>query len=71
MGNWDWSLALKWYESTGRDPDKLIDDVEGQIDWMIHEFTNIPTNNLDRPILPNGYRFSLKIGEILLMILWN
>ena len=54
-----WDFALKWYESTGRDPSKLIDDVEGQIDWMIHEFTNFPTDNLDRPILPNGYRFSL------------
>ena len=54
-----WDFALKWYESTGRDPSKLIDDVEGQIDWMMHEFTKFPTDNLDRPILPHGYRHSL------------
>ena len=55
-----WDFALKWYESTGRDPSKLIDDVEGQIDWMMHEFTNIPTDNLDRPILPYGYRYEFR-----------
>ena len=55
-----WSLALKWYESTGRDPDKLINDVEGQIDWMMHEFTNIPTNDLGQPMLPYGYTHDLK-----------
>tara|TARA_A100001035_G_scaffold23491_1_gene15829 strand:+ start:117 stop:3230 length:3114 start_codon:yes stop_codon:yes gene_type:complete len=55
-----WPLALKWYESTGRDPDKLINDVEGQIDWMMHEFTNIPTNDLGQPMLPHGYTYDLK-----------
>ena len=54
-----WDLALKWYESTGRDPSKLIDDVEGQIEWMMHEFTNIPTDDLGRPMLPYGYTYDL------------
>jgi len=54
-----WDLALKWYESTGRDPSKLIDDIEGQVDWMMHEFTNIPTNAKGQPMLPYGYTYDL------------
>ena len=54
-----WDLALKWYESTGRDPSQLINDVEGQIEWMMHEFNNIPTNDLGQPMLPYGYTYDL------------
>lgn len=54
-----WDQALEWYESQGKDPKKLIDDVEGQIDWMMHEFTNHPTDSEGRPSLPYGFSYSL------------
>lgn len=54
-----WSKALEWYASKGKNPKNLINDIEGQIDWMIHEFTEIPTDSQGRPMLPNGYRYDL------------
>lgn len=54
-----WDMALKWYASKGKNPKNLINDIEGQIDWMIHEFTEIPADSQGRPMLPNGYRYDL------------
>lgn len=54
-----WDQALEWYASQGKDPSKLINDVEGQIDWMMHEFTNIPTDSQGRPNLPYGFGYNL------------
>ena len=54
-----WDQALKWYASKGKNPKNLINDIEGQIDWMIYEFTKIPTDSQGRPMLPNGFRYDL------------
>lgn len=54
-----WDQALQWYKSKGKNPKNLINDVEGQIDWMMHEFTNHPTDSQDRPSLPYGFSYTL------------
>ena len=55
-----WDQALEWYASTGRNPNNLIRDIEGQIEWMMHEFSTIPTDNLGRPLMPYGNRYNLE-----------
>ena len=54
-----WDQALQWYKSKGKNPKNLINDVEGQIDWMMHEFTNHPLDSKGRPSLPHGFTYSL------------
>ena len=55
-----WDQALEWYASTGKNPKNLIHDIEGQIDWMMHEFGTIPTDSMGRPNLPYGFGYNLE-----------
>ena len=54
-----WDQALKWYASKGNNPNNLINDIEAQIEWTLYEFGEIPTDEEGRPMLPNGFRYSL------------
>ena len=54
-----WDHALKWYASKGKNPNNLINDIEAQIEWTLYEFGEIPTDEEGRPMLPNGFRYSL------------
>ena len=54
-----WDHALKWYASKGNNPNNLINDIEAQIEWTLYEFGEIPTDEEGRPMLPNGFRYSL------------